>query len=150
MGKSVVRRAKRARERTRGYYSGSMEWQRSENVQTVLPFMQEVSGSVVSSVAETDVKTVTPHVVDMPSNNPPQTPPQVGERLLLLILTKQERVNVPGDLEEEYRTIAVKHGARYAKLWYYKQVAESAWPLIRKAVRWGLLASVGEWIRRLI
>jgi hypothetical protein len=75
-------------------------------------------------------------------------PPQFGERILLLILTKEERVNIPGDLEEEYRGIAAKHGVRFAKLWYYKQVAASAWPLIRKAIRWGILAWVGEWIRR--
>lgn len=76
------------------------------------------------------------------------SPPRLGERILLLVLrTKEERANIPGDLEEEFKEIAVKHGARYAKLWYYKQVAASAWPLIRKAVGWGLLASVGGWIR---
>ena len=79
-----------------------------------------------------------------------QTPPRCGERLLLLILSKEERVNIPGDLEEEYRGIAARHGARYAKLWYYKQVAASGWPMIRKAVAWGLLASLGTWIRRFI
>jgi UDP-GlcNAc:undecaprenyl-phosphate GlcNAc-1-phosphate transferase len=77
-------------------------------------------------------------------------PPQFGERLLLLILTKDERANIPGDLEEEYREIAERHGGRFAKLWYYKQVAASAWPLLRKAARWGLLASLGAWIKRLI
>lgn len=77
-------------------------------------------------------------------------PPQLGERMLLLILKKDERVNIPGDLAEEYGEIAVKHGARFAKVWYYKQVAASAWPMIRKGVRWGVLASVGEWIRRII
>ena len=74
--------------------------------------------------------------------------PQLGERILLLLLTREERVNIPGDLEEEFKQIAAKHGARYAKLWYYKQVAASAWPMVRKAVRWGLLAWVEEWIRR--
>lgn len=78
-------------------------------------------------------------------------PPQLGERILLLVLcTKEERVNIPGDLEEEFKQIAAKHGARYAKLWYYKQVAASAWPMVRKAVGWGLLASIGAWIRRYI
>lgn len=75
--------------------------------------------------------------------------PPLGERILLLVLrTREERANIPGDLEEEFRQIAAKHGARYAKLWYYKQVAASAWPMVRKAVRWGLLAWVEEWIRR--
>ena len=77
-------------------------------------------------------------------------PPQLGERILLLILKKDERINIPGDLAEEYGEIVIKHGVGYAKVWYYKQVVASAWPMIRKAVRWGLLASVGEWIRRII
>lgn len=76
--------------------------------------------------------------------------PTFGERLLLLILTKDERVNIPGDLEEEYRGIAAKHGERFAKVWYYKQVAASAWPMVRKAVGWGLMASIGAWIRKFI
>lgn len=79
------------------------------------------------------------------------TPPRFGERLLLLVLrTREERVNIPGDLEEEYRGMATKHGERFAKVWYYKQVAASAWPMIQKAVRWGLLVSALEWVRRLI
>jgi hypothetical protein len=78
-------------------------------------------------------------------------PPQLGERILLLVLrTKEERANIPGDLEEEFKQIAAKHGERFATMWYYKQVVASAWPMIRKAVRWGLLASIGEWIRRAI
>jgi hypothetical protein len=76
-------------------------------------------------------------------------PPLLGERLLLLILAKEERANIPGDLEEEFKEIALKHGARYAKLWYYKQVAASAWPMLRKAVGWGLLASIINLGRRL-
>jgi hypothetical protein len=80
----------------------------------------------------------------------PTGAPQLGERILLLILTKEERVNIPGDLEEEFRQIMTKHGVRYAKLWYYKQVAASAWPLMRKAVGWGLLTSLGAWLRRIM
>jgi hypothetical protein len=75
-------------------------------------------------------------------------PPPFGERLLLLILTKEERVNIPGDLAEECKEIAAKHGERYARIWYYKQVAASAWPIIYKAIRWGGLAWAGDWIRR--
>jgi hypothetical protein len=77
--------------------------------------------------------------------------PRLGERLLLLVLrSKEERNNIPGDLEEEYREIAARHGVRYAKLWYYKQVVSSALPAIRKIVRWGLMVSAWAWIRRLI
>jgi hypothetical protein len=78
------------------------------------------------------------------------TPPQFGERILLFILTKDERVNIPGDLAEEFAEIAAKHGARFAKVWYYKQVVASAWPMIRKGVRWGVWAWIGEWLRQRI
>jgi hypothetical protein len=91
--------------------------------------------------------------IDKPQNQTtPSTAtisPQLGERLLLLVLrTKEERANIPGDLEEEFKEIAAKHGARFAKLWYYKQVVSSAWPLIQKAIGWGLLTGVGEWFQR--
>lgn len=75
-------------------------------------------------------------------------PPNRAEQLLLLILSKPEREYLVGDLAEEFAEIGAKHGARYAKLWYYKQVAASAWPMVRKAVKWGVWAWVGEWIRR--
>ncbi|MDQ3816210.1 MAG: hypothetical protein M3362_00800 [Acidobacteriota bacterium] len=78
------------------------------------------------------------------------TPPQFGERLLLLILSKEERANIPGDLAEEYVEIAVKHTEGYARFWYYKQVVASAWPLIRKTLRWGAVMWIGEWIRKYI
>lgn len=77
-------------------------------------------------------------------------PPKRAEQLLLLILDKKGREYLVGDLREEYAELAAKQGERFAKVWYYKQVTASAWPLIRKAVGWGLLASVGAWIRRII
>lgn len=108
-------------------------------------------GIVILNHSSTFSKDTTPQ---RPPNrrrrNTSPIPPRFGERLLLLILTKEERVNIPGDLEEECREIAVKHGARYARLWYYKQVVASAWPMICKVVRWGLLAWLGAWIRRII
>ncbi|MDQ3820983.1 MAG: permease prefix domain 2-containing transporter [Acidobacteriota bacterium] len=75
-------------------------------------------------------------------------PPKRAEQLLLLILTNEEREYLVGDLAEEYIDIQSKHGERFAKVWYWKQVIASASPLIRKALRWGLLAWAEEWIRR--
>lgn len=77
-------------------------------------------------------------------------PPKRAVQLLLLLLTKEARENLIGDLAEEFIDIQVKHGMTFARVWYWKQVAGSAWPLMKKAVRWGLLASIGEWVRRLI
>ena len=85
-----------------------------------------------------------------PSQPSQSSAPRLGERILLLILSKEERLNIIGDLTEEYAEIATKHGERFARIWYYKQVATSAWPMIRKAIRWGVLASLGAWIRRFI
>ncbi|MDQ1591610.1 MAG: hypothetical protein QOG71_2237 [Pyrinomonadaceae bacterium] len=85
-----------------------------------------------------------------PANTKKPVPPKRAEKLLLLILDKKGREYLVGDLAEEYTEIAAKQGERFAKVWYYKQVAASAWPMIRKGVRWGLIASVGEWIRRII
>lgn len=97
---------------------------------------------------ESGISTATSTTPELSQQSPPATPPQSGERVLLLLLTKEERVNIPGDLAEEFAEIAAKHGARYAKLWYYKQVAASTWPMMRKAIRWGILTWVVEWVRR--
>jgi len=106
-----------------------------------------------SKSEETDVINISP--IDFPSQKSsqkptPSLPPQLGERLLLLILTKEDRANIPGDLEEEFAQIAAKHGARFAKVWYYKQVATSTWPMIRKVAKCGVLTIIGEWIRRIM
>lgn len=80
----------------------------------------------------------------------PPEPPKHGERVLLMLLSKDERENMIGDLAEEFAKIADKHGARFAKVWYWRQVVESTWPLLKRALRWGLLAYAWDLIRRLI
>jgi hypothetical protein len=76
--------------------------------------------------------------------------PKFGQYLLYLFLSKKDREYLIGDLDEEYLEVRAKFGPRLADIWYYKQVATSAWPMIRKAVRWGLLSTIGMWIRRFI
>lgn len=76
------------------------------------------------------------------------TPPQLGEFALYMILTKEDREYLIGDLAEEFIEVQAKFGRTKASIWYYKQVLTSAWPLMRKAIRLGILAWVGEWIRR--
>lgn len=77
-------------------------------------------------------------------------PPKKGERILLMLLSKEDRENMIGDLAEEFAGIAARHGTRFAKVWYWRQVAGSAWPLLRKVLRWGLLASAWDIVRRLM
>jgi hypothetical protein len=83
------------------------------------------------------------------SSSPPPQPPPYGERFLYLVLSKEERENLIGDLAEEFAALQARHGRKFAKVWYWKQVCGSLLPLIRRAVRWGLLASAVEWFRRL-
>jgi hypothetical protein len=74
--------------------------------------------------------------------------PKFAEYLLYLFLSKKDREHLIGDLAEEYLEVRAKFGQRAANFWYYKQVISSIWPLSRKAVRWTLIAGVGEWVRR--
>lgn len=75
-------------------------------------------------------------------------PPRLAERVLYLALSKKARENLIGDLAEEYAGLRVRHGVRFANLWYRKQVCGSLLSLVPRAIRWGLLASAVEWVRR--
>lgn len=77
-----------------------------------------------------------------------QRPPELGEFALYLILSKEDREYLIGDLREEFIEVRARFGSKKASVWYYKQVLTSAWPLIRKAIRLGVIAWIGEWIRR--
>lgn len=61
-------------------------------------------------------------------------PPFKAEYLLHLILPKEERAAVIGDLVEEYRYIHRRFDRRHADVWFYKQVSMSVWPFIRFTV----------------
>ena len=77
--------------------------------------------------------------------------PKRAEKLLYLILPQEWRDSLPGDLEEEYRTIiAPKFGRRYARLWYWKQVLVSIWRVLPRrllglaAFAW--MGKVAHWL----
>ena len=97
------------------------------------------------------VASVSQRVKDLRFNHAtkPSGPPRLGEYALLFFLSKKDRINIPGDLEEEYREIDRKFGTRAARIWYYKQVITSVGPLFRKwCLRWISIAWVEEWVRR--
>ena len=78
-------------------------------------------------------------------------PPKRAEKLLYLLLPKEWRDSLPGDLEEEYKTIiSPKFGRRYARLWYWKQVLVSIWRILPRrimglaAVAW--MGKVAHWL----
>jgi hypothetical protein len=70
-----------------------------------------------------------------------------AEYLLHLLLAKQEREALIGDLLEEYKQIVHYFGKRYADIWFYKQVAFSIWPFVRRIVT---RAAALLWLSRFI
>lgn len=75
-------------------------------------------------------------------------PPKFAEFVLELLLPRKEAEYLVGDLAESYVQKESKYGPTKAKVWYWRQVAGSAYPLIRKAIRWGLYALSADWVRR--
>jgi hypothetical protein len=142
--KSVARRVRKARVRSRTlrWKSPAMEWRSV--------FLEVPIDASTASHEEAHAVPQTVESLNDESKLHTRTPPRLGERILLLILSKDQRINLPGDLAEEYGELAGRHGEGYAKLWYYKQVVASAWPLIYNAARWGVLAWVGRLVRRYI
>jgi hypothetical protein len=110
----------------------------------------DASGALLSASARGIRRSLTGSQDSDTKSNKHYMPPQFGEHILMLLLTKDEHVSILGDLTEVYAEIESKYGERYAKLWYYKEVVASALGLIRKEFRVSLLASFREWIRRSI
>ena len=73
-------------------------------------------------------------------------PPKVAELILYFMLPKELRESLPGNLEEEYRTIILpKFGKRAASIWYWKQVFASAAPVVRSRLgKWIAIAWFGK------
>ena len=77
-------------------------------------------------------------------------PPALAEYVLHLVLGKEEREAVIGDLVQDYRHIRRRFGKRKADFWFHKQVIWSLWPFLRRAVVKSVaLVWVGKLLRRL-
>jgi hypothetical protein len=74
-------------------------------------------------------------------------PPANAEYLLHLVLQKEERDAVIGDLNEEYGYILNRFGRPRADIWFYKQVFQSVWPFLRRAIA---RAATVVWLSRLL
>jgi len=78
-------------------------------------------------------------------------PPFNAEYVLYLLLRKEERDVVIGDLIEGYGELLERFNKRRADIWFYKQVGGSLFPLFRRALlRIGALVWLGRILRRLI
>ncbi|HEV2864239.1 MAG TPA: hypothetical protein VGX48_24795 [Pyrinomonadaceae bacterium] len=56
------------------------------------------------------------------------------ERLLRLLINKQDREAVIGDLFEKYEREVERRGKRRADYWLYHEIFRSAWPLLMQLV----------------
>jgi len=78
-------------------------------------------------------------------------PPFNAEYILYILLRREERDVVIGDLIEDYVRVLKRFNKRRADMWFYKQVGGSLFPLLRRAlVRIGALVWLGRVLRRLI
>jgi hypothetical protein len=79
------------------------------------------------------------------------SPPFNAEYLLYLLLRKEEREILIGDLTEEYGEVNNRFNKHRADTWFYKQVFGSVWPLLRRALlKIGALVWLGRILRRLV
>jgi len=94
-------------------------------------------------VAHADVHTEDPAIPDrLPFN---------AEYVLYLVLRRDERELVIGDLMEDYVRLLKQFGKRRADIWLYKQIVGSVLPLLRRTVlKVGALVWLGRILRRLI
>ncbi|MCW5699695.1 MAG: hypothetical protein KIT00_07630 [Rhodospirillales bacterium] len=77
--------------------------------------------------------------------------PEFGEKLLHLLLPKETREYLIGDLEEEMHTIIhPKFGPRFAKSWYWTQVVLSILSLRARFLGLGVLALLALAVRSLL
>jgi hypothetical protein len=91
------------------------------------------------------------HAVDIAGDSNLPRPPFNAEYLIYLLLRKEERDVVIGDLIEDYGKVLERFGKPRADFWFYKQVAGSLFPLLRRALfRIGALVWLGQVLRRLI
>jgi len=78
-------------------------------------------------------------------------PPFYAEYLLHLFLRREERVEAIGDVIESYGDVFKRFDKRHADIWFFKQVAGSLFPLIRRAIlKITALAWLGRIVRQLI
>lgn len=64
-------------------------------------------------------------------------PPKIAETLLRIMLRKQDKEYILGDVEELFNDISEVRGTFWANIWYWYQVLISIFPLIYKSIYWG-------------
>jgi len=62
------------------------------------------------------------------------SPPKTAEFLIYIIAPNKAIEPMLGDLHEEFLEISCKHGLRFARFWYWKQVLSSIIPIIHARI----------------
>lgn len=79
--------------------------------------------------------------------------PLNAEFLLWLLLPREGREAAIGDTNEKFEMMIERFSSRRAKLWYWGEVARSAWPIVsylgERFLKWTFLGSVADWVRRI-
>lgn len=84
-----------------------------------------------------------------PTETTKASAPKWGTYLLYLFLSRQERDGLLGDLEEGYQEVHTRFGTWAARVWYWKQVLTSLWPLLLRAVSTLIKVGALGWIKHL-
>jgi hypothetical protein len=117
--------------------SVALHQERLHDLEVKLPSLDLATGNEILDGIKVEVKTTLQPQIRAVSEYLRQMqlaysrPPFKAEYLLHLILPKEERAPVIGDLIEEYRYIQRRFGRRHANIWFYKQVITSVWPFVR-------------------
>ncbi|HMH43746.1 MAG TPA: MerR family transcriptional regulator, partial [Pyrinomonadaceae bacterium] len=94
-------------------------------------FFDGLGNYISSRLLEVPIREVT-----IPAKGLPETVPRLPltEYLLYLLLPRNERDVVIGDLLEVYGLLLERFSKRHADVWLYKQIVGSIWPFVRRAV----------------
>lgn len=73
--------------------------------------------------------------------------PPLAQLLLCLLLDEKDEEIVLGDVIEEYEYLIESAGPRRARVWFYRQALQSAWPLAVKYLSEDVYDRLAIWIR---
>jgi hypothetical protein len=78
-------------------------------------------------------------------------PPINAEFLLHVLLKKDEREAIIGDLTEDYAKKVGRLGVRLANRWFYAEVIRTLWPLLKRCfLKISAIGGLTAFVRRLI
>src|SRR5580693_916133 len=121
----------------------------------MIPFIVAYSIHKKRTVRTADRALVAPaRIMPTRANNETQSDghPVIAEYLLFVFLRRDDRIQIVGDLQEEFITCVLpKFGLRRARFWFWAQTLTIIWQrnsIFRWLLTGGGIASVGRWLWR--